>query len=160
MLKLYKKIDGILHYWETWEDDNKTATIHWGIVGQTGESKEIKSGLFISVQNQIQKEIQRISAQGYERIDQEYLSTLIIEYEIDGMGTQEDINKRYDVENRIDELLGWSGTGNCDGGSIGSGTMEVCCYVVNFDIAKELITNNLKGTEFGNYSRIYDESLI
>ena len=36
MLKLYKLIDNQLHYWETWDKDEKTAIVHWGIVGQTG----------------------------------------------------------------------------------------------------------------------------
>ena len=30
-------------------------------------------------------------------------------------------------------------------------------YVVDFDIAKQMITADLKGTKFGDYSRIYDE---
>lgn len=38
------------------------------------------------------------------------------------------------------------------------GTMEVCCYVVDFDIAKKVIEEELKGTEFGNYTRIYNKS--
>jgi len=41
------------------------------------------------------------------------------------------------------------------GGSIGSGTMEVGCRVVDFEIAKKVIQDNLKGTEFGDYSRIH-----
>jgi len=46
MLKLYKLIDNQLHYWETWDKDDKTAIVHWGIVGQIGQDKEVKSGLF------------------------------------------------------------------------------------------------------------------
>ncbi len=57
----------------------------------------------------------------------------------------------------MNETLGWSGLGHCDGGSIGSGTMEVCCFVVDFDIAKSVIEADLKSTEFDDYSRIYDE---
>src|SRR5690606_19910390 len=36
MLKLYKLIDNQLHYWETWDKDEKSAIVHWGIVGQRG----------------------------------------------------------------------------------------------------------------------------
>src|SRR5262249_42675093 len=53
--------------------------------------------------------------------------------------------------------LGWTGLGNCDGGSIGSGTMEVCCFVVDFKIARRVIEDDLKNTKFADYSRIYDE---
>ena len=40
-------------------------------------------------------------------------------------------------------------------GSIGSGTMEVGCIVVDFDIAKKVIEEKLKDTEFADYSRIF-----
>ena len=39
----------------------------------------------------------------------------------------------------MDEVLGWTGLGHTDGGSIGSGTMEVGCVVVDFEIAKKVI---------------------
>ena len=74
------------------------------------------------------------------------------------MGCGEDVEKRYLLQDRMNETLGWTGLGHCDGGSIGSGTMEVCCYVVDFEIAKNVIENDLKGTEFEDYMRIYDEN--
>lgn len=58
----------------------------------------------------------------------------------------------------MNETLGWTGLGNCDGGSIGSGAMEVCCFVVDFDTAKSVIESDLEGTEFAGFSRIYDEN--
>jgi len=55
----------------------------------------------------------------------------------------------------MDEVLGWTGLGHTDGGSIGSGTMEVGCVVVDFDIAKKVIEQDLKNTEFADYTRIF-----
>jgi hypothetical protein len=43
MLKLYKRIDNQLQYWETWDKDEKTAIVHWGIVGQCGQTSEVKT---------------------------------------------------------------------------------------------------------------------
>ena len=63
----------------------------------------------------------------------------------------------HELEDRMNETLGWTGLGNCDGGSIGSGTMEVCCFVVDFKTAKRVIEEDLKNTRFADYSRIYDE---
>ena len=40
-------------------------------------------------------------------------------------------------------------------GSIWFRTMEAGCIVVDFDIAKKVIEDNLKNTEFGDYSRIF-----
>jgi hypothetical protein len=73
------------------------------------------------------------------------------------MGTLEDVEKRTRLQDKMDQVLGWTGLGHCDGGSIGSGTMEVCCYVIDFNIAKTVIEQSLKGTEFANYTRIYNE---
>jgi hypothetical protein len=61
---------------------------------------------------------------------------LLVEYPIDGMGTGDDLKKRHRLEDRMNETLGWTGLGMCDGGSIGSGSMEVCNYVVDFEVAK------------------------
>ena len=95
---------------------------------------------------------------GYAEIDIDNHAILLVEYIVDGMGTENDVNKRRALQDKLQELLGWTGLGMCDGGSIGSGTMEVCCFVVDFEIAKKLIAENLKGTEFQDYSRIYEEN--
>ena len=155
MVKLYKNIDGQLHYWETWDNDGNTATIHWGIVGQKGQQKEIKSGLLTNFRKTVQKEIDQKLKEGYSEFGEDKVSYLEIEYKIDGFGTEADLDKRQRLEERMDETLGWTGLGHTDGGSIGSGTMEVGCIVVDFDIAKKVIEEDLKDTEFGDFLRIH-----
>ena len=117
----------------------------------------VKSTLFKKAESVIQKEIDELVAQGFAPVDQEDHATLLIEYEVSGMGTTADVDKRYRLESRMNETLGWTGLGACDGGSIGSGTMEVCNFVVDFSIAKKVIEADLVDTEFANYTRIYDE---
>ena len=155
MIKLYKDIDNQLHYWETWNKDDKTAIIHWGIVGQRGQNKEVKGGLFSNFRKKVQQEIDEKLNEGYAEFDEDKVSFLEIEYKIDGFGTEEDLDKRHRLEEKMDQVLGWTGLGHADGGSIGSGTMEVGCIVVDFDIAKKVIEEELKDTEFGDYSRIF-----
>jgi predicted DNA-binding WGR domain protein len=155
MLKLYKLIDNQLHYWETWDKDEKTAIVHWGIVGQRGEDKEIKSGLFSNFRKTVQKEIDEKLKEGYAEFNEENHSFLEIEYKIEGFGTEQDLDKRHRLEEKMDEVLGWTGLGHTDGGSSGSGTMEVVCVVVDFDIAKKVIEEKLKNTEFADYTRIF-----
>ena len=77
---------------------------------------------------------------------------------MDDMGTREDLDKRHALEERMDDKLDWTSLGTCDGGSIGSGTIEVCCYVVDFDVAKRIIEADLAGTRFSDFARIYSES--
>ena len=131
MLKLYKITDTGKHYWETWEN-NGVHTVHWGELGTKGQSKELKSTLLKKAESVIQAEIDGLTEQGYGEIEDEF--TLMIEYAVDGMGSQVDLAKRHRLQERMDETLGWTGLGNCDGGSIGSGTMEVCCFVADFEV--------------------------
>ena len=155
MLKLYKQINSQLHYWETWDKDEKTAIIHWGIIGQIGQDKEVKSGLFSNFHKIVQKEIDEKLKEGYSEFDEDNYAFLEIEYIIDGFGTDEDLDKRHRLEEKMDEVLGWTGLGHTESGSIGSGTMEVGCLVVDFEVAKKVIEEKLKNTEFGDYSRIF-----
>jgi hypothetical protein len=71
---------------------------------------------------------------------------------------EESLENADKIEEKMNETLGWTGLGHCDGGSIGSGTMEVCNFVIDFEVAKKVIEEDLSGTEFANFTRIYDEN--
>lgn len=155
MLKLYKLINNRLNYWETWEIDRKTAMVHWGVVGEQGQSKQIKYGFFSNFRKTaVQKEIDEKINEGYREFDDNGYSYLEIEYNIERFGTEQDLAKRHRLEEKMNEILGWKGLGYVDGGSIGSGTMEVGSIVVDFEIAKKVIEKELRDTEFGDYARI------
>ncbi|MEZ9525682.1 hypothetical protein [Enterovibrio norvegicus] len=155
MLKLYRLSETKKEYWETWDNDDGTHTIHWGLLGTQGESKTVGPSLFKKPEKKIQEEINQLVSNGYREIKQKY--TLLVEYKVDGFGTGDDLDKRARLHDRMSETLGWTGLGHCDGGSIGSDTMEVCNYVVDFELAKRVIEKDLAGTEFADYTRIYDE---
>lgn len=157
MLKLYRLSEEKKEYWETWSNDDGSHRVHWGELGTTGKSKVLKTSLFHNPQKAIQKEIDDLIAIGFSEVDQTF--TLMVEYSVDGFGIPEDLDKRARLQDRLNETLGWTGLGHCDGGSIGSDTMEVCNYVVDFEIAKRVIEKDLIGTEFENFTRIYDEDL-
>lgn len=158
MLKLYKNIKGILHYWETWEEDDKTAIVHWGVIGENGESRIVKSKLFKSINKIIQSEIDEKIKDGFSLIDEDDLKFLFIEYRLESdFGNDEDLDKRHRLEAKMNEVLGWCGIGHCDGGSNGMGSMEVACLVVDFEIAQKLIEKKLENTEFSNYTKIYED---
>ena len=155
--KLYKRTPANILYWETWDDGSGTHTVHWGQLGTEGESKTLKDSLLTKASTKIQKEIDGRVAAGYRPIDLDDHRILLVEFSVDGFGDSKDLEKRNRLESRLNETLGWTGLGHVDGGSIGSGTMEVCCYVVDFDLARRVVEADLKGTEFADYSRIYDE---
>ncbi|MES2469083.1 MAG: hypothetical protein V4675_17385 [Verrucomicrobiota bacterium] len=157
MPKLYKTTGTTNQYWETWEHRG-VHTIHWGELGTKGQSKEIKSGFFKRAKSIVRKEMDEHIQAGYAAIDPENHFTLMIEYSVDGMGSADDVDKRTRLQGLMDETLGWTGLGHCDGGSIGSGTMEVCCFVIDFDLAKMVVAESLAGTEFENHTRLYEEN--
>lgn len=154
MIKLYKRVDKKFHYWETWESDEDAAIIHWGIVGDKGQMKEVKSNRKTNYEKVVQREYSAKTENGFVEFDENNFQLLAIEYKIDGKGTKADLNKRHDLEDYLSEILGWTGLGHVEGGKIGSGTMEVGCQVVDFEIAISVIEKELKNTEFGDYSRI------
>jgi hypothetical protein len=59
----------------------------------------------------------------------------------------------------MNELLGWTGLGHVDGGSSGSDSMEVFCYVVDSSIARRVIAERLKDSEFTEFSFLPDASV-
>jgi hypothetical protein len=142
-------------YWETWDNEDGTHTVHWGELGDRGEEKIVTNTCFRKAEVIVQSEIDTALENGFSEVEDQYI--LLVEYSIDGMGTENDIERRHALEDRLNGTLGWTGLGHCDGGSIGSGKMEVCNFVVDFDLAKQVIENDLLGTEFENFSRIYDE---
>jgi hypothetical protein len=157
MLKLYKFTDDKKLYWETWEADGGKHLVHWGELGTAGETKTVSSSFLKPAHKVIQSVIDELMSSGYAPIAPEDHAVLMIEHLVDGMGSEEDVAKRHRLEDRMNETLGWTGLGMCDGGSIGSGSMEVCNFVVDFDVAKAVIEADLKDTEFSDYSRIYAE---
>jgi len=154
MIKLYNDKN---EYWEAWEHKGEFIA-HWGELGSQGFTTKIERTFFRSAKKRLEKAIAKKRSEGFREKDREELYTLIVEFEVEGHGTGKDIDKRERLFERMNDLLGWTGLGHCDGGSIGSGTMEVCCFVVSFDLAKKVIAKDLTGTEFENYSRIYDEN--
>lgn len=75
------------------------------------------------------------------------LTVLIVQYRVEGWGTAEDLDKRHRVEDLLNGTLELSETGYCDGGDIGSGTMNVCCYVIDPASTSQLVIEKLAANE-------------
>ena len=157
MIKLYRFSQALKECWETWEDGDGNHTVHWGELGSRGQHKTVTSGLWRNAQAIVQKERDAKIAEGFAERDEDAHAVLLVEYAIQGMGSAADLDKRHRLEERLGDTLGWTGLGACDGGSIGRGTMEACVYVVDAELAKNVIAADLAGTEFADYTRIYEE---
>ncbi len=157
MIKLYNSINNKLYYWETWETEEKSAIIHWGLVGEEGDYKEVKGSFFSNFKKKVDKELTQKIGEGYEAFDEDNYTALIIEYRFDSEFVRENLDKRHRLEDLLEEFLDTTCLGSVDGGGIGETFMDVCCLVVDFGIAKKAIENKLKNTEFADYTKIVKE---
>ncbi|HEY0466018.1 MAG TPA: hypothetical protein VGC79_17530 [Polyangiaceae bacterium] len=154
MIKLYKGTKGGVLYHEAWSAD-ATITEHWGKLGEPGNTRDHALGEADDANELLEAVLASARASGFVELDEDELPMLLIEYRIQGMGSAADLAKRHALEDRMNEVLGWVGLGQCEGGNIGYGTMEVCCLVVDFEVARRVIEADLAGTIFADYSRIF-----
>jgi hypothetical protein len=73
-------------------------------------------------------------------------TTIRIRYALssDGFGTPEDLNRRHQIEDLLDDCLMETNNGECDGGEIGNGEMIIFCYVIDPEKAVETIRKELE----------------
>ena len=159
MLKLYKLSDSKKEYWESWQTPSGDLVVHWGALGTRGDSKRLKPDPDNAPNSPFQIELEAHLKAGFAPIDVDDHAILLIEYALGDQDAKVQLEKRHRLEDRMNETLGWTGLGACTGGSFGSGTMEVCNFVVDFEIAKKVIEDDLTGTEFADYARIFGGQL-
>ena len=69
----------------------------------------------------------------------------------------DDVLKIREAEDALTEVLGWTGLGTCEGETITDTAIELTCRVLDPDLATTRIAEQMAGTEFADYSRIYQE---
>jgi hypothetical protein len=143
LFKLYKKNnDGIL-YWETWNNDDKTAVIHWGLLGSYGEHRPVTTENISTLKDSINSLIANKIKEGFSEISYDKQFTLAITFKLKTWGAPEDLDRREKYRNFINEHLGWTGNGRCDDGDIGSGEMTLFANVVDPYLAIKTIPSDL-----------------
>ncbi len=78
------------------------------------------------------------------KTDDEEDRQVIIQYQIEGSGTAADLDRRHSVEQLLASFLEENELGYCDGGDIGSGSMNVFCFVKPRPNAVEGILETLR----------------
>lgn len=148
MVKLYKFIENNKAlYWEAWEADGEVV-LHSGDLGERGESQSVPLKRDESSEKLIEREANKYRADGYRELQEGEEYTVIVQYRVEGWGTPEDLAKRHTIEDLFNEVLGWTGNGNCDGGDIGSGTLNIFCPVVNPYLASQAMVEELRKNGF------------
>ncbi len=143
VLKLYKRLPDAIHYWEAWNDGRKLF-VHFGILGHKGKTREIPLRWFERASNAVSREASGPRGEGYAELPAEAHTQIVVQYRTAGWGNASDLEKRYQVESIINDCLGLTGNGDCDGGDIGSGTINAFSYVVDPVLAMHTIVDSLR----------------
>ncbi len=152
--KLYKRGAEGLHYHEAWAHEGEI-TEHWGVCGEEGDTlahayDDLATG------EKIMDALKRKARQaGFSSLARSKHRQLVVEIPIDGFGTEDDLDARHKIEDYLNRGLGWMGLGHVDGGSTGSGSMEVFCIVPDIKVAKEAVAVGLARLGIDN-ARLYE----
>lgn len=152
--KLYKRSPNEIEYREAWFSKGMVVD-HWGICGDRGRTQPHPVANTAMRQRWFEILRSRADELGFQPIPASKYATLIVQQPIAGHGTPEDLELRHRVEDYLHDLTGWLGLGHCDGGSIGSGSMEIFCHVVDFDIAHRAVTRELATSAYRTF-RVLD----
>jgi hypothetical protein len=150
VFKLYMRRDGRLDYHEAWIVDGEIIE-HWGACGERGETRRHAIGPGADPFALLKSFSGKPRAAGFKPIPLSRRKGLIVEREVEGFGSPDDLDQRHELEAFLDDKLGWLGLGHCDGGSIGSGSMEAHCFVVDGALALEALRRELAASPFTDF---------
>lgn len=148
LVKLYKKEDNSFLYFECWLNDNDSLTVHYGLLGNIGETveylaKDMKLPLMAVMTNLVYEKQQS----GYSSVVSR--TELIIECT---PGEDENFlsleEQRTEIEDLLNNCLGWTGNGHCESSYIIGQTLDFICFVVDKNIACQTILDALAENKF------------
>ena len=146
MIKLYNINDFESRYWEAWIHEGRIV-YHEGVLGERGEKREVPIPPGQSAEAIMEREAHGPRTDGFVELDEDDLAELVIQYRVHGWGSGKDLDRRHRVEDLMKHELGWTGLGHCDGGDIGSGTLNIYCYVVDPNLAVKVAVEALRKEE-------------
>lgn len=141
-LKVYRTIEGVTEYWESWNERGE-AFVRSGKVGEKAEIRKYSMKDSRQAAEMI-KEVERVEKSGFTPRNMEDFVQIVIHYRLERWGSGQDHERRVKIEDSMNECLTSTGLGYCDGGDIGSGTMNIFCEVVDAAVAERIIVGNLK----------------
>jgi len=142
MYKLIKRTADEFLYHEVWEE-NGMVVEHFGEVGDAGE-RRVHPIPPDSDEDQVMEAILRpVAMKGFREVEDDELVRVHVEQSRSGNGDQADLEKRHELEDQLDDLLGETGLGHCDGGEFAADSIIAYCFVVDAAIAGEVVADAL-----------------
>ncbi len=143
VLKLYQRQNDPILFWETWESAGQTC-LHFGAVGERGETLWFGPELREAIAARLEKNAAELRERGYAELAPDEYELLVVQYHAEAWGNLDNHSKRIRLENALDECLGWTGNGYCDGTDIAPPLLSINCLVVNAMAALEPIIAMLR----------------
>lgn len=140
LLKLYKREGETMLYWEAWEE-NDDILVHFGVLGEIGETTTIPLAEFEPPESGIQRQANEAREAGFSEIEIEDMVEVIVQYTSDHTRDADFVEK---VENALNDSLGWTGLGHCDGADEADGALNFFCFVVDPKLSVEPMVNELR----------------
>lgn len=150
MFKLYRRVGKVIEYREAWPTDGLVVE-HHGVCGTVGETVSHPAGDDAAQARLLKALTKAARAEGFRPLPESRHATLIVRRPVKGDGSMADLDRRHRLEELLDERTGWLGLGHCDGGSIGGGSMESYCFVVDFEIARKALAPELDANGFEDF---------
>lgn len=141
MIKLYKTIQGAVHYCEAWEQGGEVI-LHRGLVGDQGETSIKRIPASRSPAQAIEDALSAARAEGFSEFSGQ--RQLVLQCPASAGGTDADVEKRHEIELLLNESLGWTGNGRCTGGDVVSTTINLYAEVVDTEAALQSLVPQLE----------------
>lgn len=142
MYKVHKRDGGQMFFHEVWEEDGVVIE-HFGDVGEAGETVKHEIPERSDEDTVMESLMRPVVMKGFAEIEDEDLIRLNVEIEKSAQGDETDLARRHELEDRLDDLLGETGLGHCDGGETTGECMTVFCFVVDKLIAEEVVESEM-----------------
>jgi hypothetical protein len=150
MYKLYKREPDRIRYHEAWDED-ACVIEHFGVVGQAGETRQHDLAPGADPDQLLEDLLKPSAMDGFEEVDDADLERVEVALPVVADG---DLERRHALEDRLDDLLGATGLGHCNGGRIDEQGMAAFCFVVDPTIARSVIKEDLRDSEFADFKII------
>lgn len=154
MIKLYKRSTTSIEYWEAWQHGSGLV-IHTGAVGAEDQATQRGLNPGASLDDTIATLANEQMKRGFDEVDPDDHAVLIVQVPTDGaQPTPAEMDKRFEIEDALNQLLGWIGAGEVDGGDAGSGTMNVFALIVAVDPVVPRVLDWLRETGLSEIARV------
>ena len=156
MIQLTKQ-NGSDTLYQTIYTEERLIVQHQGIVGEwvrAEDVREIRVSRFKRLGVQILQLIEKFERQGYRELNETDYRELIVQFSYEKDQEETALERRYMMEEVVNDGLLHTGNGYCEGGDIGSGTTNIFYHVLDVEAAIALIFEKMKARDVQDEPKI------